>query len=348
MKPTRAQRRARRKGKVLSDLAVSRTTLVRYFVACRHALPFLERASQNLDESVATIVEDMWADGASLGQVGDLLSGLSHFAPWCRKRLPQSWRLFSVWKKQEKPKRAPPLLPEMADAMAERALELSKLALAALCLLGFYGLLRTGELLLLRAQDILAREGELVLFLGETKTGQRLHVDETVVVRHPPTVAVCRTLLDIHHARDSHQFPLWQGSAQSFRNEFYSLLHFFQLHHLPYRPYSLRRGGATHEFRQHGLMEKVLIKGRWSSNVSARTYISEGLAAWAHLRIPPSSSNLISRYAAKLNNCFLLSYLASLPKSRPRFFTLRERGRLLFGSLVLGPFLVFRNALPAR
>ena len=45
-----------------------------------------------------------------------------------------------------------------------------------------------------------------------------------------------------------------------------------------FRPYSLRRGGATHEMRQRGSMEHVLERGRWVSNSSARIYIQDAVA----------------------------------------------------------------------
>ena len=56
-----------------------------------------------------------------------------------------------------------------------------------------------------------------------------------------------------------------------------------------YRPYSLRRGGATFYFQRHGQLDRLLIQGRWQSSKTARLYINSGLATLAEteLRLTP-------------------------------------------------------------
>ena len=45
-----------------------------------------------------------------------------------------------------------------------------------------------------------------------------------------------------------------------------------------FRPYSLRRGGATWVFQTTGSMEMALLKGRWGSSRVARLYIADGIS----------------------------------------------------------------------
>jgi hypothetical protein len=45
-----------------------------------------------------------------------------------------------------------------------------------------------------------------------------------------------------------------------------------------FRPYSLRRGGATAVFQQTKSMEAALLRGRWESTRVARLYISDALS----------------------------------------------------------------------
>ena len=45
---------------------------------------------------------------ASLSSIGDALSGLHHYVPMTRRRLPWSWRLFRAWRRMEPPTRAGP------------------------------------------------------------------------------------------------------------------------------------------------------------------------------------------------------------------------------------------------
>ena len=53
-----------------------------------------------------------------------------------------------------------------------------------------------------------------------------------------------------------------------------------------FRPYSLRRGGATHWFAKHGSLDRVIVLGRWQAQRTARIYINEGLAVMAEMAIP--------------------------------------------------------------
>ena len=64
-----------------------------------------------------------------------------------------------------------------------------------------------------------------------------------------------------------------------------------RLNDLHFRPYSLRRGGATVWFNQHGSFDKLLAQGRWAAARAARVYLNDGLAQLADMS--PSNSFLI-------------------------------------------------------
>ena len=64
-----------------------------------------------------------------------------------------------------------------------------------------------------------------------------------------------------------------------------------RLNDLHFRPYSLRRGGATFWFNQHGSFDRLLVQGRWAAARTARVYLNDGLAQLADLS--PSNSFLI-------------------------------------------------------
>ena len=61
-----------------------------------------------------------------------------------------------------------------------------------------------------------------------------------------------------------------------------------------FRPYGLRRGGATEFFRRSGSIEATLFRGRWSSVRTARAYIVEGMSLLAQhsLSLPEASARL--------------------------------------------------------
>ena len=55
------------------------------------------------------------------------------------------------------------------------------------------------------------------------------------------------------------------------------------LERMAYKPYSMRRGGATEDFREHGSMDRSLLRGRWKSAPAARQYILEGVEMYVRL-----------------------------------------------------------------
>ena len=59
-----------------------------------------------------------------------------------------------------------------------------------------------------------------------------------------------------------------------------------------FRPYSLRRGGATYWFQRHQNLDRILLQGRWHTQKSARIYLNEGLAVLAQLKVPRTDSRL--------------------------------------------------------
>ena len=242
-------------------------------------------------------IEDSFADGEGITLVSDTLSGLQHFQPWLRTKLQGSWRLFRIWRKVERPRQTPPLPAVFAQALIARSLELDKWHLAISIALAFWGMLRTGELLALTTANIICGDADLVIQLGFTKTGLRRAVDENVVVDDPPTIYLYKTFRQVLRGRRQFCSPIWNRGAQEFRAEFQELISFF---HMPgtIRPYSLRRGGATHDFRVFNHIERTLLKGRWSSTSAARQYIQEGLSELTRLQISASAGRLIQKYAA--------------------------------------------------
>ena len=61
-----------------------------------------------------------------------------------------------------------------------------------------------------------------------------------------------------------------------------------KLNDLHLRPYSLRRGGATFWFNQHGSFDKLLVQGRWAAARTARVYLNDGLAQLADMSLSNS------------------------------------------------------------
>ena len=295
---TRKQRREARHGIVLAEAGISERTRQGYLAALQKLLPALENVQtpSQLDAAVASWLEDAWEDGETLYIVSNALCGLHFFEPLTKHCIPTAWRLFATWRKLEWPSRAPPLTCSIVRSLANYALSHGDLFFAALLCLGFFALLRTGEMLALRGTDILCSSTQLVLSLKGTKSGQRNSADETVAVEDTFCILILQTVLDILSSKHALHQRLWEFSNQSFRNHFEAYMKRFGLEHLHFRPYSLRRGGATHLFQVSGSMELALVKGRWTSNKVARVYISDGLSKLPDLLLDFQTRRLLASW----------------------------------------------------
>ena len=265
---TRADRRRARENICLADVGITEATLQRYYVAVQRLAPILEvvETEFQLDQMITEWIQEEFEDGCPLHLVGDALSGLHHLDPCTRKKLPRSWRLYGIWRRYEVPCRAPPLPQDIALAMAGWCVAHSELVMAALILLGFHGLLRTGELLQVRPCDFIMGDTHGLVALPSSKSGVRNNSKESISVHDLCTVETVRAMLQLQMDRRLDQVPCWVHSGTAFRTLFRKVLTHLHVDNLGFRPYSLRRGGATFEMASHGLMEKTLIRGRWKNN----------------------------------------------------------------------------------
>ena len=76
--------------------------------------------------------------------------------------------------------------------------------------------------------------------------------------------------------------------CHAFRSAFREALKFCGLPDT-FKPYSLRRGGATHIFKMTGSYAQVCQAGRWASERTARIYISDSVAASVEITVELSS-----------------------------------------------------------
>eukprot|EP00438_Fugacium_kawagutii_P035450 Skav216631 [mRNA] locus=scaffold1255:7240:22746:+ [translate_table: standard] len=318
---TQQARRRHRAGIHLRDYTITEQTRKRYQFAVNRLLPFLEDQSDlsALDEIISEWIEMEWAKGTPLSYIADALSGLHHYWPQLRGSLRECWRLFKSWRRIETPSRAPPLTCQLARAFVAKAVGIDRLALATLIALGFHGLMRTGELLQLTFQDIEQNSDCAIISLPTSKSGLRTGAKEAIAVRDSLTLNLLGTLVMVaNHFRGQ---KLWPYSAQRFRTEFRSLCQSFRVAHLDFKPYSMRRGGATFLLQEGVPLEAILIRGRWKSVSVARLYLEDGLSLIPSLRLPAVDKTRVFTQAKALTQRSVsvpsvpgaCGYAASLP-----------------------------------
>ena len=184
--------------------------------------------------------------------------------------------------------RVPQWGDDLLRAMVARTLEAEDVSFGALLLLGYFGLLRTGELVALRIGDIRVSE-------ASPKTSARRGQGEHVVIRDTSVIQFIRCLLRLRTAKHE---AIWSFSPQKFRDLFADYVSFFRLQSYGYRPYLLRRGGATRLYRLQTPMGIILTQGRWKTSGSARTYIADGVTELGRLNLKPRTLALFAQFHA--------------------------------------------------
>jgi hypothetical protein len=238
-----------------------------------------------MDGLVSDYLEYLWAQGEGRAMASTFLAALQDLDPKLKNNLPGSWRLLKTWTTHEVPVRAPPMTEQVQRAMVGWAVLHQHETFALSLLVGFYGLLRTGELLAIQAWQVhmSSPSQPAVLNLGLTKSGKRQGAAESITITEKRVIA---KLWSWKSAVAPHTFLTLKPHA--WRALFSECLRKLKLEHWEFRPYSLRRGGATHMFVKVGSLDRVLIAGRWTALKTAGIYINSGMAMLSDLQIPKS------------------------------------------------------------
>ena len=273
----------------LKSLTVQPKTRARYDQARDKFYSFLKlnslllpRQRSEMDNLLTEYLEHLGATGEGRALASDTLASLQDIDPRLRGQIPASWRLLKTWQVHEIPSRAPPFPEKILQALVGYFLFYEDPAMALSLLLGYYGMLRTGEVQAIRARDVLISESHTnaVVSLGWTKTGKRTGAAESVTIS---VVEVIRRLNQWQHNVPPNS--LMVPSASQWRKKFKEGLEALEIQSVGFRPYSLRRGGATFWFSRHGSLDRILLQGRWLAARTARTYLNEGLAVLTDLKI---------------------------------------------------------------
>ena len=280
----------------LKELTVQPSTRRRYDAAVEGFLSFLKdnhltlpHQKDRLDPLVCDYLEHLWSSGRGRALASDTVAGLQDALPKLRGTLPGSWRLLKTWATNEIPNRAPPLPEHVLWGLCGWSAFHGHFAFAVSLLVAFYGMLRTGEVLALKRKDFCTQPGsrKVLLSLGLTKSGKRAGAAESVVLGHDVVVQALKQWMSLAspEKRLSYSPAVW-------RRLFNDALAGLNLQDYQFRPYSLRRGGATWWFAKHHSLDQILLQGRWSAAKTARIYLNEGLAVLAELQIPRNSPNI--------------------------------------------------------
>jgi len=299
------ERAEARLGISLRDSGITEKTRLRYRGALALLLPFIlgVSATEELDHIVEEWIEMHWAKGTTLGQIGDALCGLQFYCPEFKGSLRGSWRLYKNWRRLEIPCRAPPISAQIVRAFINFLIECEEVSGAFIIALAFHAYLRTGEAVALLFSDLQVNDSTGVVTVRGGKSGLRNNMDEAIALYDQGVLKLARLAKLLPHAQQP-RAKVWNKSPSSFRKLFHQCVCRFQLQKLELKPYSLRRGGATHDYMKKGILEPILLRGRWHSLQVARLYLEDGLAQLPSLQLPKLQQHRLNLAAAPFNSFF--------------------------------------------
>lgn len=243
---------------------------------------------------------DMGATGSGKSIAVKARQGLLLQLPQAKEHLRQTAIAIKGWNKIAPTSSYPPLSWDLACVIAVRMVLTGNLRAAVGVLLAFDCYLRVGELCELKREDIADVKdsrldskvpARMHLRLRHTKTGP----NKWVYVEDQAVAQMVRLLLD-NTKPGRYLLPY---STDQFRQLFKSTCAQLGLSS-KYVPHSLRHGGATRDFMRGVKVEDIMLRGRWASSKSARTYIQSGPALLLATKVPADVAQLGRLFASDL------------------------------------------------
>ncbi len=241
----------------------------------------------DLDDLLADYFHELYEvnEGRGKQKAHDTLNGIQMLMPRAKGKLLVAARVANRWSKLRPPESYPPLTWELTVAIAVQMVRDGHFRYAVGTLLAFDCLLRVGELTALRADDVAdagdarmsATYRHTTVAIRQAKTGR----NQSAVVEREEVKALLRPLL----ANTKPQSLLFPGGSAAYRRVFKETCAALGLSP-KYVPHSLRHGGATYLHLSGVPLENILMRGRWASHKSARTYVQSSKAMLMSMRAP--------------------------------------------------------------
>jgi integrase len=244
----------------------------------------------------------MYADAvfAALGGKGRskvvaTLCGLLAARPDLRDKLPGTREALRGWARLRPSKSRPPMGRHLAVAVAVALAAKGEWEAGAAVLIAFEGLLRKGEVLGLRREDVafpedarLAEGKETVLRFPFAKGGK----EQSVLLQPGPAVTLLRLVVAKAGERDR-LFTLTDGRLLSVFKTACAELGLSA----DYVFHSLRHGRCTELFRQGVPIPTIKLLGRWKSTRACETYVQANRGLLLSRAVPPRLGQLAKRMA---------------------------------------------------
>lgn len=314
MRPRASNSRARRNNRWLLTEGYAPRTVDRYRRAADRFRSWAARRSLG-PLVVGPVLDDLFADylhllhsrGAGKAAAVDAFYGLNMLMPGAKRDMPVSRDCLRRFVKSRPSVSYPPLSWGVTCVIAVWLAKHYSFRHAIAMLLAFDCLLRSGELLALRREDVVAggdaRVGHgfdgMFIRLGQTKTGPDQSVDvldENVQCLLRLLVAATRPRERLFPFTGAQLLAALRKACRALGLDGATVVH------------SARHGGATALWLRKWTLESIMFRGRWKSADSARRYIQAGRARLASRSLP----DLVARMAAAFSSDLLGALRAAL------------------------------------
>lgn len=210
--------------------------------------------------------------------------------------LPISNKALTGWVRLTPAKITNPLPHAIALLMARYFMVHGRLDFATYTLIGFDCYLRTAsEFLKISLQDV-TLPGEAFTATGMQRGCLRFRVAKTGIEQSVLLRDVVGTELLIRlkrqRKRSGHKW-LFDFTATTYNTAFHCFLDLVGLTHLGFRVYSLRHGGATHDYCQDTPITDVQSRGRWRRLQTVERYVNVGRTLAYSIRFPPRITKML-------------------------------------------------------
>ena len=295
-------------------LAEAGLALQKHLSACGlHPSLLMSQSAEAVDEILETFIARLNSNSCSrsLRIAKHALLFVQLCRPRLKKQLQNSWSLIHAWEEQHPGSYRPPLpIPLLvcmickARALGLRCGSESERELwwtfATMLAVGFFGLLRPGELFRVVVADIglpnsLSLAGDFaVIRISQAKNARQMGRQQFATIRNWDTINWLSWIVNC--LRNPKQ-KLWCSSPQKFRKMFREVCIRLQIGNHRFSPASLRAGGATWRVDLQGEdIAKLRFDGRWTNLRSLEHYLQVARAQQLMLDIPQSTSQGLVRF----------------------------------------------------
>ena len=243
----------------------------------------------------------LYEAGRPLNHYSETVNAVASLKPQLRRTLQGAWDLAYSWVRQEPPCHHTALPSQVLMAILTVSMCWGWMRFAGCIALGWGGVLRAGEILSAKREDLLLPSDTgysssfALLAISEPKTRFSAARHQSAKLDIPDLlqiVEICFSKLKKHE-------PLWPWSGQTMRLRLRQVCNALKLPEKPFngiKPLdlgSLRAGGATWLLQSSESGDLVMRRGRWSSYRMMSIYVQEVAAVSFLAKIPPDSKEKI-------------------------------------------------------